>query len=225
MTPVEILQKVRAETDSVLLFHSATGKDSIVLADMCSKVFNRVVSVFMFIVPNLEHEEKFIRWTENHYPNLKFERYPHFALNSMLRSGFMGIKKQQLPDTNLSGITEMAREKTKLDWAIFGFKKYDSLSRRLMLRNYEDEAIFRKTRKCYPLTNWTNADCLKYIQTNRLPNPIKYTSDRSNGMDITDTETLLWLRNNYPGDLEKITGVFPLVKQKLFEYDYANQSK
>lgn len=224
LTPIQILQKLRTETDSVLLFHSATGKDSIVMADMCSKVFKRVECVFMYVVPELEFEEKYIRFTEKKYPNLKFHRTPHYATYSFIKNGYLGIEKNEsvkLP--TLSKITEQMREITQLSWSIFGFKQFDSVQRRLMLRNYEDGAFMRKTKKVYPLTHWSNKDCEKYIKLNKLPHPVSYGKGRSSGTDITDIDFLIWLQTNYPNDLQKVINLFPMVKQKLFEYEHNNK--
>lgn len=40
-------------TDRAILFHSATGKDSLVMLDLMAPFFKEIVCVYMYIVPNL----------------------------------------------------------------------------------------------------------------------------------------------------------------------------
>lgn len=60
----EIIDDVSKETDSILLFHSLSGKDSIVLLDLCYKKFKRVVVVFMYIVKDLEHIMRYYNYAK-----------------------------------------------------------------------------------------------------------------------------------------------------------------
>ena len=55
---LKIINTLKEKTDNVILFHSGTGKDSIMLADLCSKNFKKVYCVFMYLVKDLEYENK-----------------------------------------------------------------------------------------------------------------------------------------------------------------------
>lgn len=90
----EILNKLREKTDKVILFHSATGKDSICLCDLLSKQFNDVLCVFMCLVKGLEYENRYIAYAEKKYSNIKFIQVPHYALNSFIKVGLFGYKKR-----------------------------------------------------------------------------------------------------------------------------------
>ena len=46
--------------EEVILFHSASGKDSIALLDILAPRFKRVVCVFMYIVKDMEHISRYI---------------------------------------------------------------------------------------------------------------------------------------------------------------------
>lgn len=226
MLPSNVLKKVRAETDSVLLFHSATGKDSIVLIDMCSKAFTHVHCVFMYVVDDLSYNQKYIKYFENRYPNVTFYSTPHYGLYSYIRAGALGIKKEAIPNRSLSYIIDMWRAKLGVQYCVLGMKKKDSLKRYIMLKDgLEGDAIQWKTKKVYPLTDWSNKSCLAYIKQHKLPHPMAYSKDASNGDVIDDVNYLLWLRANYPSDLQKVFAVFPLTKQILFEYDHKAKTK
>ena len=56
----EILKNLKQLADSVILFHSATGKDSIVLLDLLIKRGFKVQPVFMYMVKGLSFIENYI---------------------------------------------------------------------------------------------------------------------------------------------------------------------
>lgn len=161
----EIIDDVSKETDSILLFHSLSGKDSIVLLDLCYKKFKRVVVVFMYIVKDLEHIMRYYNYAKTKYPNIEFVQVPHYALFYDIKTGYMGIKQDpKQRQWTLADITEKLRKRLGVEWACYGFKQSDSLNRRLMLRSYTDgkEAINWKTKKFYPLSTYKNKEIMDY---------------------------------------------------------------
>lgn len=224
---LHIIQQVAARQRKIILFHSAAGKDSIALLNMCAPYFDEIICVFMYIVKDMEHINKYILWAEHKYPNVKFIQYPHYAIYTYIKYGHLGIKQDPSQRLyKLMDINNMARENTGLDWTMFGFKQSDSLNRRLMLRTYEMEAINEKSQKAYPLSHWKNRDVLAYISLNNIITPIQYTKQaQSQGTDINDITFLLWCQKNYPGDLKKIIAVFPQTEQMLFEFNYHEINK
>lgn len=217
--PEYILNEIRKETDSVILFSSLTGKDSILLTHYCAKTFDHVVSVFMYVVKDLDHVAKYQKFFESNYPNITFYHVPHFTLSWHIRRGFMGIKKDpEQKKYQLADIDQAMREKTGVQWSVYGMKQFDGLNRRLQLRQYELSAICRKSQKVYPLSELSNNQVLSLITLNKLPMPVLYNSDRSQSQDIADPQYLAWLFNNYPSDLEKTFEAFPGTKIKFNEW-------
>lgn len=212
----EIIDDVSKETDSILLFHSLSGKDSIVLLDLCYKKFKRVVVVFMYLVKDLEHIMRYYYYAKAKYPNIEFVQVPHYALFNYIKTGYMGIKQNtKQRQWTLADITEKLREKIGVEWACYGFKQSDSLNRRLMLRSYMDgkEAINWKTKKFYPLSTYKNKEILDFILDHHLKNPeVCGTNKQSSGVDIEDVEYQKFLKELYPADLEKIYKVFPMAR-------------
>ena len=212
----EIIDDVSKETDSILLFHSLSGKDSIVLLDLCYKKFKRVIVVFMYLVKDLEHIMRYYNYAKAKYSNIEFVQVPHYALFNYIKTGYMGIKQNTTQrQWTLADITEKLREKLGVEWACYGFKQSDSLNRRLMLRSYTDgkEAINWKTKKFYPLSTYKNKEILDFILDHRLKNPeVCGTNKQSSGVDIEDIEYQKYLKELYPADLEKIYKVFPMAR-------------
>lgn len=212
----EIIDDVSKETDSILLFHSLSGKDSIVLLDLCYKKFKRVIVVFMYLVKDLEHIMRYYNYAKAKYPNIEFVQVPHYALFNYIKTGYMGIKQNtKQRQWTLSDITDKLREKIGVEWACYGFKQSDSLNRRLMLRSYTDgkEAINWKTKKFYPLSTYKNKEIMDFILDHRLKNPeVCGTNKQSSGVDIEDVEYQKYLKELFPEDLEKIYKVFPMAR-------------
>ena len=212
----EIIDDVSKETDSILLFHSLSGKDSIVLLDLCYKKFKRVIVVFMYLVKDLEHIMRYYNYAKAKYPNIEFVQVPHYALFNYIKTGYMGIKQNtKQRQWTLADITDKLREKLGVEWACYGFKQSDSLNRRLMLRSYTDgkEAINWKTKKFYPLSTYKNKEIMDFILDHRLKNPeVCGTNKLSSGVDIEDVEYQKYLKELFPADLEKIYKVFPMAR-------------
>lgn len=222
-TPIDIVNLVAKETNEVVLMHSAAGKDSIALLDMLSSKFERIVCTFMYAVKDLSFIDKYIAYQEKRYPNCEFVQVPHFMLLRMMRFGQLGIKPN--PDIklyNLAQLSEQVCKKYDIDWRIMGFKKSDSLNRRLMLNTYELGAINRDTKCAYPLSNLKNKDVLKYIELKKLIRPIKYDNAQSSDVDPRSGAWLEWCKKNYPDDYKKVIRQFPLAGAFLFEYEQKN---
>ncbi len=218
--PQEILNQVRKETDSIILFTSLTGKDSILLTYYCAEIFNHVVCVYEYVVKGLQHVLKHQIYFENKYPHLKYIHVPHYCLGSWIKGGYMGIAQEKSQKNyTLAQLDEMIRVKVGIDWSAYGMRMNDSLNRRLQLGGYEQNAICRATRKVYPLSELTTKEVLGLIELNRLPRPIKYNDRPSQGQDIDDINYLLYLRDNYPNDLLITFETFPATRQLIYEYE------
>jgi hypothetical protein len=49
----------------------------------------------MCLVKGLEYENRYIAYAEKKYSNIKFIQVPHYALNSFIKVGYLGIKKDE----------------------------------------------------------------------------------------------------------------------------------
>lgn len=210
------IDAVREETDGIIVFCSL-GKDSLVTLDLIYKRFKRVVCVFMYFVPNLEHIDRWVNWCKARYPKVEFMEVPHWNLSYILRGGLYCVPNPKVKLIKLADVIRAIRLKTGLYYTFLGMKKADGMNRRLMLKSYEGNN-YQNNGLVYPIANWTQKDVLAYMRQSNLPEPIRYSLKASSGAGF-NLDCFLWLRENYPQDLQKIYKTFPMSERILFEYD------
>ena len=214
----EILSFLKKQTDTILLFHSGIGKDSIVLLDLLIKYGFKVQPVFMYVIEILQLTEKYILWAENKY-KVKFIRTPAYYMNNYHKIGYLGLEQKQIANKSLTQLNNEIRQQTGIEWTVYGFKKVDGLNRRILLNELYLHGINEKTKKIYPLTNWKNSECLAYIKLNKLIPPLAYNPRKpSSDIELTDKSFLFYMEKNYPSDLKKIFNTFPETQALLNLY-------
>ena len=203
-----VLNRVRQQSDSVLLFYSG-GKDSIVLLDLLSKKFEKVYAVQMYFVPGLRHIQKYIEWSRMKYENVEFKEIPHWNLTFILASGTYCSPVPDMPLKTFKDVIKKQKEETGSQFAFMGMKQADSMNRRLMLKSLELQAI-SKTGNVYPLSLWKDADIHSYIRFHKLIKPITYGENKRSHGAIFNEAVFLYL--------EKIFRHFPLSQSILFNH-------
>ena len=82
----QAINTARQQTSRVILFYSG-GKDSLVLLDLLSPIFDEVVCVFMYFVKDLAHINKYLVHAERNYSNTQVLQVPHFVLSTIHKEG------------------------------------------------------------------------------------------------------------------------------------------
>ena len=224
MTPLQSAEEsigiVRQQSDSAILFLSL-GKDSLVLLDLMYPHFERIVCVFMYFVPGLEHIERWIRWVQARYPRIELLQVPHWNLTYITRAGVYSTPNPKVKLLKLADVVEAIRLRTGIRHVFLGMKKADGMNRNLMLKGYEAEHYIHDG-QVYPLAEWNQREILAYMRQHRLPDPVRYSLSASNGIGFNEA-CFVWMEKNYPQDLEKIYAVFPMSFRILEEYHYKQQ--
>ena len=215
----DTIRFVREQTDECLVFNSC-GKDSLVTLDLVAPYFRRVVCVFMYFVPGLEHIEKFLSFSLLRYRKVEVLQLPHWNLSYVRRGGMYCIPDPKQKLLKLRNVIDQAREQTGISPVFLGMKKADSMNRRLMLNTYE-AAHYTNGGMAYPLATWTQKEVLAYMQQKRLPMPVRYGKNASNGIGF-NLDCFLWMEKNAPADLQRMYEAFPLSQRILFEYHYSH---
>ena len=201
----ESIGRICEQTDEAMLFCSL-GKDSLVLLDLIYPKFKRIVCVFMYFVKGLEHIDRWIMWVKKRYPKVEFVQVPHWNLTYVLRGGLYCV-------ANLIIMSKMY----SFIYCFLGMKKADGMNRNLMLKGY-GSSFYENGGLVYPLAEWTQKNILSYMKQHKLPSPVRYGKNASNGVGF-NLDCFLWMRQNYPNDLQKVYKVFPMSERILWEYD------
>lgn len=214
------IKAMAAITDSVLVGFSG-GKDSAACLDICFKYFKHVQPYFMYIVPNLEFQERTLRYYEKRYKT-KILRVPHFMLSDFLRYGSFRMPDMEVPMVKTVELYNYLREKTGIYWICAGERITDSLVRRAMIK--ESSSIDMKRGRFYPLAYWKVNHVRLYNNQNKLPlsleNKALTHSFRSlMPMEITE------IKNKFPQDYEKIKKMFPLIETTVKWGEFFGNSK
>lgn len=215
----DTIKYVRQQSEECIVFNSC-GKDSLVTLDLVAPYFKRVVCVFMYFVQGLEHIERFLQSSLRQYENVEVLQLPHWNLSYIHRGGMYCIADPKQKLLKLRNVIDQAREQTGITPVFLGMKKADSMNRRLMLNTYE-AAHYTNAGMAYPLATWTQKEVLAYMKQRRLPMPVRYGKNASNGVGF-NLDCFLWMENNAPRDLQRMYQAFPLSQRILFEYHYNN---
>ena len=202
------------QSEVCILFWSATGKDSIVLLDMLSKTFKKVICVYLYIVKDLNIVEPFFHWAIS-YKNVEIIQLPHPDAIRIKKYGTFSEKPNLLlKELKYKDYEEHLKSKYFTAVVVYGMKIADSFVRRGIFNKAAKSDIHTDFGKYYPIVNWSNKECLAYIQLYNLPKPLKLGSKRaSSGINFRE-ETILYIKKNYPQDYKKYINEYPLIGAK-----------
>lgn len=200
-------------TDSVIVGFSG-GKDSIVTLDLCFRYFKRVVPFFMFLVPNLEFQEKMLRWYENKY-NTEIIRVPHFEVSEFLKYGSFTLYDHDVDIVGITDTYEYIRQKTGIHWIAAGERCADSIVRNAMIK--QSGSIDYKRGRFYPIAYWKKNDVMQYIKHKKL-----YLSPEQKKLGFSFRSLagseLAVIKENYPEDYKKILKIYPFAEAGVVRY-------
>lgn len=204
-------------SDTCILFWSATGKDSIVLLDLLSSLFKKVVCVYLYIVKDLNIVEPFFLWAKS-YSNVEIVQLPHPDRIRAKKYATFSLKPMlSLKELKFKDYEDYLKKEYLTDVVVYGMKITDSFVRRGIFNKAAKSEIHIDFGKFYPIVNWSNKDCLSYIQLHGLPNPLKLGSKRaSSGINFRE-ETILHIKKHYPMDYQRLIKDYPLIGAKYGE--------
>jgi phosphoadenosine phosphosulfate reductase len=200
------------------------GKDSVAVLDVCCKHFSRVEAYFMYLIPDLSFQEKYLRYLENRY-KLTILRLPHWALSHMFRDCIFRHATRQARDIKLVRIKDVecyVRRKFKVEWIATGEKCRDSMERNAQLVMADGVSVSRH--RIWPIAWWTHYDVFSYLNLQGiLPSPeYKVTADGKSFGSLWG-EQIAPIAEHYPEDFEKIKAIFPLIEAQVVRYRMRQQ--
>lgn len=198
--------KVQSTITREVIVGFSGGKDSIVTLDLCFKYFDRVVPFFMWISPNLDFQEEFLRKYERRYKT-EIVRLPHFEVSDFMRYGTFREPDPDTSSIDINDIYAYMRNLTGIEWIAAGERIADSIVRRAMIKN--SGSTDGKRRRFYPLAHWRKNDVMQYIKKKRLYLP---RDSRELGFSFRSLAgcELAQIKKLYPNDYKRILRLYPL---------------
>lgn len=215
---LKIIQSIREKTGTAVLFFSAGGKDGIVLLDLLSPRFEKVICYYMYIVEDLEHINKYIYWAENNYPNVEVRKIHHYMLGIIEKNGFFCDEKEDIKTQKVGEIEAQIMADTGVPFAFSGMKGVDGFMKRMRLKMFGNYFTSDKG-MVYPLALWTNKEVLQYIENKKLIKPFVYVKNALSQGFALNYSTLVYLKENHPSDYKKVINKFPYAEMVIFNYE------
>ena len=208
--PIKTQSKV---TDSVIVGFSG-GKDSIVTLDLCFKYFKNVKPFFMYLVPDLEFQERQLRWYEERY-NTEIIRIPHFEMSNAMKYGAFRDIDYSVDLVRMNDVYAYLRQLTGIHWIAAGERAKDSIVRNAMIK--QSGSVDYKRGRFYPVAYWSKQEVLEYIKFKKL-----YLSPEQKQMGFSfrglTGKELSIVQELYPEDYKKILNMFPFAGAAVERY-------
>lgn len=206
-------------TNSVLVGFSG-GKDSAACLDLCFRYFDNVQPFFMYLVPDLEFQERTIRYYEKRY-NKEIIRVPHFMLADFLRYGTYRMPDLDVPVVKTVDLYNYLREMTDIYWICAGERIADSVVRRAMIK--ESSSIDTKRGRFYPIAYWNSKQVRAYNKQRRLPLSLENAALEHSFRSLMPNE-VAHVRAAFPDDYARIKEMFPLVDASIKKGEFYGNS-
>lgn len=208
------MKQVASENISEAIIYFSTGKDSVVMLDLCSKYFdlNKCKIIFQYI-NRLKYKDDYINKISDRYKT-EIIQLPHPDLARIYKSGTFGCKKQELNVSNYGDYDNSLRDNYKIKYMAYGYKQTDGMSRRgLILKSVN--GVDKKNSKIYPVAYYSNAMIFEYVKRNRLILPPEYNYGYRDINALFVKEHIIWLRKYFYEDYLSVKEQFPLIESSL----------
>lgn len=215
---MKIIRGIREKTDTAVLYYSAGGKDGIALLDMLANVFPKVICYYMYVVPDLEHINTYIRYAEQKY-GAEVRKIEHYQVDHIKRVGYFCEKDTTVKVRTVGEVEQSVREETGIKYAFSGMKGVDGYMKRMRLKMFAKTGYVTEKGMVYPLAVWTNQEVLAYIRSRNLIQPFEYDAKHvSQGFGL-DVETLKCLKRKFPNDYQKVLEYYPECEKVMWDYE------
>lgn len=226
LTPIQsanaILDQLKQLGCEQVLVAYSGGKDSLVVLSLAVRVFGRenVHAFTLYTLPQLECESARHGVCTLRY-GIPLIQLPSPEIISLIRDGY-GRRYSPTLDALLSAkygwndVERIVRYRTGIRWILYGHRAQDSLQRRGMLtrcqgvweRAYKGDKLVQRA---YPLWQWGHKQVYSYLKVENLPIPHMFgnLAQNTSGLSLHDWQTVLYVKNKYPHDYQRLKAVFP----------------
>lgn len=212
---LEILNAARRKSDSVLVSFSG-GRDSLVVTDLCLRVFDRVEGFFMQVVPGLETVEGPAIEAAARF-GMKLHMTPHWIAFRLKRYGIYGFEpreREDWPEIKIRDIYALMIAETGISVIATGAKRVDSIWRKRYL-----DSTKAWTEVINPVVGWSKHEIAAYLLSHKIPLPQGSTgrselgaeeAKAAGGIDLSKGAVCL-LYDRSPSDYALLEAEFPFV--------------
>lgn len=216
-----VIRETNLATRRVMV--GVSGKDSLVTLDLCRRFIPEVSGFFMYLVPGLGWQERWLRYVENRW-RLKIVRLPHWQLAGMMRSGSFRPPNDQTVRLQVLGqkdIEEFLRIEHGATWFAYGIRRSDGFTRRSLLGR-PGALVDAKRRRTHPVADFSTAQIYAYIRQKNILLPPEY-ADLKHSFFNLNAPDLQWVHDHHPDDYEKILSFFPHAEASLARVRFATE--
>lgn len=209
-----ILREAREKSSSCLVSFSG-GKDSLVVMDLCLRVFDRVEAFFMQLVPGLECVERPAIEAAEKF-GVPLHMTPHWIAFRLLKGGMYCFEPQSRdawPDVKLRDIYTSIIEETGIPLIATGAKRTDSLWRKRHL-----DSTKGWTEVVNPVVAWSKHEIVSHLTSRGWAVP-KGDSGDGAGADLS-RPAVLWMHDNHPEDFKLLEEHFPFVRSIVMQREW-----
>jgi len=166
--------------------------------------------VFLYLVQGLDFQEQTLRYYEKAF-KIKIEREQHWDVSAYLaQMGQYSGRPLKAADCE-----KRLREKFDTPFIALGYRKDESLQRRGHLGSLaKDNYIDWRNRKLFPVADFLSSEIDTYVKVRKLYLPPEYRAGFRN-IDQFKGRPLLYIKNTYPEDYQKIVSTFPMVEAEV----------
>jgi len=210
---MNLLRLVRSSHEAIGVAVSF-GKDSLVVLDLCCRMFGRVEAFYMYRVRGL----KIVRnWADDVWQRYRVKVWmvPHFDLsrcyrNAVLQPHWDGLHKA--PRITMRDVETYFRARAGVEWLAYGWRRNDSFSRAVIMKQcggYDPDS-----RRVFPLRRWRRDDVVGYLADHGIEVPDGLGRKEQGGLDF-HPGAISALRRGHPEDYERVVRDFPFAEMQL----------
>lgn len=200
--------KLICKQQSPCMVSFSTGKDSVVMLDLMMKHYRgKMKVVYFYFVLNLSYKERLLKYYEQKY-NITIIRKPCWTTLRYLTG--KSITQKDIMDS--------CRRELDTPYIASGMRKTETFARRAQLGSCN--GVDEKYKWFYPIIEWKKADIDSYIKHNHLIVGKEYDDGFKHDLSTPDHDALLYIKNQYPSDYEKIIKTFPAMEAGIKKIEF-----
>lgn len=222
----ETIRVIRARQAQTLLAFSL-GKDAVAAWLRIRGHFDRVIPVYMYLIPGLEFVQESIDYYERYFGE-RIIQMPHPSLHRWLNSHIFRPPEQcvvaeqaGIPVHTYEDVFAAVRQDHGLDPNMLyatGVRAADSPLRLVSIKTHGP--INTNGLKYHPVWDWKKADLLREFQAAgvKLAPDYRVFGRTFDGLDV---RFLGPMKKHFPRDYDRVLEMFPLADMELFRFEKA----